>query len=81
MNKAKPSRGFKLMTYNVIRKTNGATREDSSIFFIYKNSTFAKWFKYGLRASAPQVVCGIFAKLQSFNIIIVFFFMPCLVKS
>ena len=80
MNKAKPSRGFKLMTYNVIRKKNGATREDSSIFYIY--SSFAKWFKYGLRASAPSGgACGIFAKLQSFNIIIVFFFMPCLVKS
>lgn len=32
MNKAKPSRGLKLMTYNVIRKISGATREDSSIF-------------------------------------------------
>ena len=80
MNKAKPSRGFKLMTYNVIRKTNGATREDSSIFYI-QELNFRKWFKYGLRASAPQGVCGIFAKLQSFHIIIVFFFMPCLVKS
>lgn len=45
-----------LMTYMVIRKINGATREDSSIFYIY--SSFATWFKYGLRATAPfRSVC------------------------